>query len=196
MTNHQGDESTLILDFDIANSAQTEYCSTFHFPSVPPWPLGPLGPMDHMDNLDILHNLDHSHRSNHFDNPDWSMIDQEDNCRIRVVYLVLLSKYFVKSGQTLNLQPLLEFMILSYLVTKVGANVGQKSEIVKWKNCKIVAASSLNLLGANFMTIHKPRPPCLPKTFVEKKQPTTLCPTIFQNHLLFLKKKPSLCISR
>ena len=45
--------------------------------------------MDHMDNLDILHNLDHSHRSNHFDNPDWSMIDQEDNCRIRIVYLVL-----------------------------------------------------------------------------------------------------------
>ena len=89
MTNHQGDESTLILDFDIANSAQTEYCSTFHFPSVPPWPLGPLGPMDHMDNLDILHHLDHSHRSNHFDNPDWSMINQEDNCRIRIVYLVL-----------------------------------------------------------------------------------------------------------
>ena len=23
------------------------------------------------------------------DNPDWSMIDQEDNCRIRIVYLVL-----------------------------------------------------------------------------------------------------------
>ena len=90
MTNHQGDESTLILDFDIANSAQTEYCSTFHFPSVPPWPLGPLGPMDHVDNLDILHHLDHSDRSNHFDNPDWSMIDQEDNCRIRIVYLVLL----------------------------------------------------------------------------------------------------------
>ena len=89
MTNHQGDESTLILDFDIANSAQTEYCSTFHFPSVPPWPLGPLGPMDHMDNLDILHHLDHSHRSNHFDHPDWSMINQEDNCRIRIVYLVL-----------------------------------------------------------------------------------------------------------
>ena len=90
MTNHQGDESTLILDFDIANSAQTEYCSTFHFPSVPPWPLGPLGPMDHVDNLDILHHLDHSDRSNHFDNPDWSMIDQEDNCRIRIDYLVLL----------------------------------------------------------------------------------------------------------
>ena len=94
MTNHKGDESTLILDFDIANSAQTEYCSTFHFPSVPPWPLGPLGPMDHVDNLDILHHLDHSDRSNHFDNPDWSMIDQEDNCRIRIVYLVLFSVYF------------------------------------------------------------------------------------------------------
>ena len=60
-------------------------------------------------------------------------------------------------------------MTLSYLVTKVGANVGQKSKIVKWKSCKIVAASSLNLLGASFMTIHKPRPPFLPKTFVEKK---------------------------
>ena len=94
MTNHQGDESTLILDFDIANSAQTEYCSTFHFPSVPPWPLGPLGPMDHVDNLDILHHLDHSDRSNHFDNPDWSMIDQEDNCRIRIVYLVLFRNNF------------------------------------------------------------------------------------------------------
>ena len=95
MTNHQGDESTLTLDFDIANSAQTEYCSTFHFPSVPPWPLGPLGPMDHMDNLDILHHLDHSHRSNHFDNPDWSMINQEDNCRIRIVYLVLFDYFSI-----------------------------------------------------------------------------------------------------
>ena len=78
-------------------------------------------------------------------------------------------------------------MTLSYLATKVGANVGQKSKIVKWKSCKIVAASSLNLLGASFMTIHKPRPPCLPKTFVDKKQPTILCPTTFQNHLLFSK---------
>ena len=95
MTNHQGDESTLILDFDIANSAQTEYCSTFHFPSVPPWPLGPLGPMDHMDNLDILQHLDHSHRSNHFDKPDWSMINQEDNCRIHIVYLVLFAAIFL-----------------------------------------------------------------------------------------------------
>ena len=101
MTNHQGDESTLILDFDIANSAQTEYCSTFHFPSVPPWPLGPLGPMDHMDNLDILHHLDHSHRSNHFDNPDWSMINQEDNCRIRIVYLALLVFCLWKGGMVL-----------------------------------------------------------------------------------------------
>ena len=50
----------------------------------------------------------------------------------------------------------------------MGANVGRKSKIVKWKSCKIVAASSLYLLGASFMTIHKPRPPCLPKTFAEK----------------------------
>ena len=54
--------------------------------------------LDHLDqwttwdNLDILHHLDHSDWSNHFDNPDWSMIDQEDNCRIRIVYLVLFSQ--------------------------------------------------------------------------------------------------------
>ena len=45
--------------------------------------------LDHLHNLDSLHHLDHSDQSNHFDNPDWPMINQEDNCRIRIVYLVL-----------------------------------------------------------------------------------------------------------
>ena len=55
--------------------------------------------MDHVDNLDILHHLDHSDRSNHFDNPDWSMINQEDNCRIRIVYLVLFTFFLEIFGQ-------------------------------------------------------------------------------------------------
>ena len=49
-----------------------------------------LDHLDHLDNLDILHHLDHSDQSNHFDNPDWLMINQEDNCRIRIVYFILL----------------------------------------------------------------------------------------------------------
>ena len=35
-------------------------------------------------------NLDYSDQLNHSDNPDWSMINQKDNCGIRIVYLVLL----------------------------------------------------------------------------------------------------------
>ena len=117
MTNHQGDESTLILDFDIANSAQTEYCSTFHFPSVPPWPLGPLGPMDHVDNLDILHHLDHSDRSNHFDNPVWSMINREDNCRIRFVYLVLYNEtFFFRERTKTEKEWLNQFQLLCHIL--------------------------------------------------------------------------------
>ena len=58
----------------------------------------PRPSMSIVDNLDILHHLDHSDRSNHFDNRDWSMINQEDNCRIRIVYLVLFIIYnFVNS---------------------------------------------------------------------------------------------------
>ena len=49
-----------------------------------------LDHLDHFDNLDILHHLNYSDQSNHFDNTDWSMINQGDNCKIRIVYLVLL----------------------------------------------------------------------------------------------------------
>ena len=52
--------------------------------------------MDHVDNLDILHHLDHSDQSNHSDNPKWSMINQKDNCRIRIVYLVLFTLFSLK----------------------------------------------------------------------------------------------------
>ena len=34
--------------------------------------------------------LDYSEQLNHSDNPDWWMIDQKDNRRIRIVYLILL----------------------------------------------------------------------------------------------------------
>ena len=36
-----------------------------------------------------LDRLDYSDKLNHSDNPDWSMINQKDNRRIRIVYLVL-----------------------------------------------------------------------------------------------------------
>ena len=59
-------------------------------------PLDHLDHLDHLDNLDILHHLDHSDQSNHSDNPKWSMINQKDNCRIRIVYLVLFTLFSLK----------------------------------------------------------------------------------------------------
>ena len=147
MTNHQGDESTLILDFDIANSAQTEYCSTFHFPSVPPWPLGPLGPMDHMDNLDILQHLDHSHRSNHFDNPDWSMIDQEDNCRIRIVYLVLSFLSFPAVWTTHMALVLATTFTWMARTCRVGRELSWEAP---WSTVKFILTETVSSSGSSF----------------------------------------------
>ena len=50
---------------------------------------------DHLDHLDHLDNLDILHHLNRSDNPDWSIITQTDNCRIRIVYLVLFSTPFL-----------------------------------------------------------------------------------------------------
>ena len=46
--------------------------------------------------LDILHHLDHSDQSNHSDNPDWSVVNLEDNCRIRIVKLCTVRRIFIE----------------------------------------------------------------------------------------------------
>ena len=66
--------------------------------SCPPW---------------YLDHLDYTDRLNHSDNPDWSMINQKDNRKIRIVYLVLLVNDF-------NL--LLDCQILFLILHPVGVH--------------------------------------------------------------------------
>ena len=48
-----------------------------------------------------LDHLDYSDQLNHSDNPDWSMINQKDNRRIRIVYLVLFFQQLSMVTQSL-----------------------------------------------------------------------------------------------
>ena len=79
-----------------------------YYESWPPW---------------YLDHLDYSDQLNHPDNPDWSMINQKDNRKIRIVYLVLSYQLILQICKESETEPnfKLKYFLWNYWITiKLG----------------------------------------------------------------------------